>query len=214
MKINFNSFWDILFPKKCLHCRRSGRYLCEDCFSLISINENSFCPFCSRRTKNYGNCSRHQDKNLDYLHFAVFYNQSLLKKVIKHYRKSPFIKELSIPLTRLIVAHFSLIYQPLNLKNTLLIPFPISEEKERFIGFSPSREITKHLAKSLNVSYSDLIKVSPTEDFIINNPETIKNKKIVLVKLIYHFGESSDSIAKKLKERGATTVSVWAVTRF
>jgi len=213
MKINFNSFWDILFPKKCLHCRRSGYYLCEDCFSLISINEKSFCPFCSRRTKNYGNCSRHQDKNLDYLHFATFYNQPLLKKVIKHYRKSPFIKELSVPLTRLIIAHFSLIYQPLNLKNILLIPFPISKKEEKFIGFSPSRKITKHLSKAFTLPFFDLIKISSTENFIINKPKIIKGKKIVLVKTIYHSGQSSNYLAKKLKEYGAEKVSVWAVAR-
>jgi len=213
MKINFSNIWDILFPKKCIYCHRSGQYLCEDCFSLISINKNSFCSLCNRRTKNYQNCFKHQDKNLDFLHFATFYKQPLIKRVIKYYRQSPFIKELSIPLTRLIIAHFYLIYQPVNLKNILLVPFPVSRSQEKFIGYSPHREITHHLATALDLKEKDLINISSPKNFTIKQPHLIKNKRIVLIKLVYQPEESIELLAKTLKDYHAQSVSLWAVAR-
>ena len=96
---------DILFPKFCLICGREKDYLCQDCFSLIEINERQYCPFCSPPKivldgKTCPSCRR--TKSLNGLYSATSYDNYIIKKLIYQFKYS-HVKELAKPLSSLII---------------------------------------------------------------------------------------------------------------
>lgn len=34
-------FWDFIFPKKCLRCKKSGKYFCEECLKTVRKNDQA-----------------------------------------------------------------------------------------------------------------------------------------------------------------------------
>jgi len=100
---------DILFPKFCLNCRKEGSYLCQDCFSIIDILKRQYCPFCypPKSVADGKTCIYcRKRKRLNGLYCAASYNNFIAKKLINQFKYEPYIKELSKPLSSLIIAHF------------------------------------------------------------------------------------------------------------
>lgn len=177
---------DILFPKFCLNCRKEGSYLCQDCFSIIDILKRQYCPFCyppktvaDGKTCIY--CRRR--KRLNGLYCATSYNNFIAKKLINQFKYEPYIKELSKPLSSLIIAHFLNLETPTfkiekailatrdpssdslkKNKDVILIPVPLYKNKLKQRGFNQAEEIAKELSKYLKIPIFNnlLIKIKPT----------------------------------------------------
>jgi len=149
-----NFLLDLLFPKFCISCGKDGSYLCQDCFSLIDILERQYCPFCSRpkividgKTCNF--CSR--SKSLNGLYCAASYNNFIVKKLINQFKYEPYIKELSKPLSSLIVAHLINLNKVENFQDYILAPIPLHKKKLKKRGFNQASEIAKELSKILKI---------------------------------------------------------------
>jgi predicted amidophosphoribosyltransferase len=41
---------DLIFPKKCVVCKKNGSYLCENCFAFLSFDPKSLCLLCNNPT--------------------------------------------------------------------------------------------------------------------------------------------------------------------
>jgi len=160
---------DILFPKFCLSCGKEGSYLCEDCFSIIDILKRQYCPFCypPKAVADAKTCIYcRKRKRLNGLYCATSYNNFIAKKLINQFKYGPYIKELSKPLSSLIIAYF------LNLetlfdakfKNFILIPIPLHKNKLKQRGFNQAEEIAKELSKYLEIPIISnfLIKIKQT----------------------------------------------------
>jgi len=134
---NFKGFiFDLLFPKFCLSCQREGNYLCEDCQSTLGVLNTH---------------QKHQTHSpaggLKDLYFAIDYQQPLIKNLIKLFKYQPFVKELVIPLTSLIITHFQLIEKSTaDFVNFILVPVPLERKKLKWRGFNQAEEIGKELA--------------------------------------------------------------------
>jgi len=226
--------FDILFPAICLNCQREGTWICQDCLSSIEVLEYRYCPFCKERVFEEGTCKKHGKKNLNGLFFAASYKNSLVKKLIKKFKYPPFLKELALSLSSLIITHFILSGNKIIFNNqevSLFIPVPLFSSKKRWRGFNQSEEITKELSKFLKIPYqvNNLIKIKKTQSqielskeererniknsFEIKNPLEIQGKRIFLVDDIFTSGATMEECARVLKKAGIKEVWGIAVAR-
>jgi ComF family protein len=220
---------DILFPKFCINCRKEGSYLCEDCFYLIDIFENCYCPFCqiAKITKNGETCELCKKKyQLDGMLFATSYKSAIIKKMIVDF-KYGFVKDLSVPLSLLIITHLIKLNRLAFFNNFSLIPVPLFKTKLKQRGFNQANEIAKNLSVILKlpIIHSCLKKTKNTRNqadleklerinnlksvFWVNNQKEIKNKNILLVDDVFTTGHTLEECAKVLKLNGAR--KVWGI---
>lgn len=202
--------FDLLFPKFCLNCGREGSYLCPDCFSLIDIGEREY----------------HFSKNLNGLYCPASYNNFIIKKIINQFKYDPFIKELSKPLSSLIVAYL-INLDKINFQDFILVPIPLHKKKLKRRGFNQAEEIAKELSKFLKIPLSNdvLIKTKQTPAqvelkkeereknikgvFFCQKPEIVRERKILLVDDIFTTGSTLEENARLLKEAGAK--EIWGI---
>jgi len=225
-----NFLLDLLFPKFCISCGKDGSYLCQNCFSLIDILERQYCPFCSRpkividgKTCNF--CNR--SKSLNGLYCAASYNNFIVKKLINQFKYEPYIKELSKPLSSLIVTHLINLDKVENFQDYILVPIPLHKKKLKKRGFNQASEIAKELSENLKIPvFNDaLIKTKQTPAqvnlkkeereenikgvFLCQKPELVMGKKILLIDDIFTTGSTMEQCARLLKEAGAKVV--WGI---
>jgi ComF family protein len=204
---------NILFPKFCFGCQKEGEYLCQDCKSILDV-------------LNYHQTFK--TEHLDDLYFALGYKDKLIKKLIQQFKYQPFIKELSLPLSSLIIDHFQLLENPplfcIEKRDFVLIPVPLQKRRLKWRGFNQAEEIAKNLSVFLEIPllFDVLIKEKETlpqvrlsdkerrrnlsGSFFCKNKERVLGKKILLVDDIYTTGSTMKEAAKVLKESGAKEV--------
>ncbi len=215
-----NFLLNLLFPKFCFNCQMEGIYLCEDCRAILNINNH------------------HQvfsGKHLNDLYWAIDYKKPLIKKLIHNFKYEPFVKELSKPLSSLIINHFQLIEKPLPFfgegSEFFLIPVPLYEKRLRWRGFNQAQELAKQLSLFWNIPLLNnyLIKIKKTflqsqlakqerlgnvrNAFLVKNQEKIKNKKILLIDDVFTTGATMEECAWILKKAGAQQVIGLVIAR-
>lgn len=221
---------NLLFPPVCANCQKEGSYLCSDCFFLIEILTNQYCPFCSfpKIVLDGKTCPRcRKNKNLTGLFAAVSYQNFIIKKLISLFKYQPFIKELSKPLSGLIIQHFGLVGQQINFPQAVLTPVPLYKKRLKWRGFNQAEEIAKELALFLGVPLlanvlfrkketRPQIELSGRERkenikgvFLCRAPEKIRGKIVLLVDDVFTTGSTMEECALILKDSGAK--EVWGV---
>jgi ComF family protein len=166
---------DFLFPKYCILCnKKNDNFLCFDCFKTISF-KNPSCPGCGTVSQIGEFCSDCQSKfNLRGVLVAGNFGDKNLNIIIKNY-KYKFIKDLSYPLALYLSTFLenNFIANPI-LKNIsssnililtdfLLIPVPLSKQRERWRDFNHSELLAKIIAKKFSLKLSlDLKKIKNT----------------------------------------------------
>jgi Predicted amidophosphoribosyltransferases len=204
-------FLDFFFPKICLGCKKEGCYLCPDCQETIEV---------------FSSHKKWRGEFLDDLYFATDYKSPLLKKLVRLYKYSPFIKDLSKDLSFLIIKHFKLLEKSPNFKkeNFLILPIPLEKRRLRWRGFNQAEEIAKILAAFFQIPLvlnilerkkATLPQVNLTEKerkeniqdaFFVKKKEKISGKNVLLIDDIFTTGSTLEEAAKVLKEAGAKKV--------
>lgn len=225
---------DLFFPKFCLGCNREGSFLCENCRTILDINQYSYC-LCDKplrlppNSKN-GKCENCQNKKLSGLFCALSYQENqITKKLIYQFKYQPYLKNLAETLASLIAEHLILINKNTNeiWEDSVLIPAPIHKKRFNERGYNQSEELAKELSKILKtpVVLNCLIKIKPTKPqmelkkeereknlekaFIIKNTDLVCGKKIFLVDDVYTTGFTMQECALALRASGAK--SVWGI---
>ncbi len=216
---------DVVFPKKCLNCSQPGKYLCDDCRSLLNIS-----------------ASYETGKDeLDYLFWAAPYRDKIVSAAI-HLCKYRYVRELADDLSDLIIAYFNLLNNPPdspfsslpvavseNSNGFALVSTPLHKKTLKKRGFNQSEEIARYLSEKSGIPLigQALVKTKKTRSqmeldreerfknvvqaFAIN-PQKIKdleNKKIILVDDVYTTGATMRECAKLLKQNRAR--EIWGV---
>ncbi len=158
-----NLILDLLFPKKCVGCKKTGTYFCADCTSNI-LQTDLVCPNCERLAmggQTHPICKRRY--GLDGLWSLGIY-QNPLREAIKQlkYRR---VSELAVVLVDILVEYWAK-YQPFILdqikkdagQGWVIIPVPIHWWRENSRGFNQSSLIGKTLSKKLGLNYCDDLK--------------------------------------------------------
>jgi len=193
-----NLILDILFPKFCFSCKKEGNYLCQDCQSMLDIS---------------GFHRDYRGKYLDDLYFSIDYKNPLIKKLIKSFKQEPFVRELSEPLSFLIISHFQLMDNQPDFENFSLIPVPLENKKLKWRGFNQSEELAKELQKFFNIPLISNCLTREKEGFLAKNREIIGNRNILLVDDVFSTGSTMEECAKVLKETQAKKIIGITVAR-
>ncbi len=154
---------DILFPKKCVGCKKFGAYFCQDCVSNISQTD-LVCPKCGKLAvggATHPICQRHF--GLDGLWSLGIY-QNPLREAIKQVKYGR-VREIASVLVDIMIEYWAK-YQPFVLdqikkdggEGWAVIPVPLHWFRENDRGFNQSNLIGQLLSKKLGLAYSDSLK--------------------------------------------------------
>lgn len=213
---------DILFPKRCVGCRKSGEYVCSDCFANISFDVESICTVCNKASidgKTHPVCMGRY--TLDGAFAAVAY-KGIVRKFIYQLKYRPFLTDLIPELTDLC---FESLIQNENFANVLsqksvFVPIPLSSKRLKKRGYNQAELLAKALGKKFGLEvFSFLKRVKETKPqyglkreerienikgaFEINAKFKIQNAKVaILVDDVLTTGSTMNEAAKVLKKNG------------
>ena len=239
---------ELLFPIKCAACeketaeKRKNKLICTDCLKKLSPSLNFFCPLCEARTADGKLCFScnlivSDAKNnfyLDCLIYPFSYRNFKIQKIIKAF-KYRFIKNLEIPLGRLMTSYLEKIKDKVDLNDLTVIPVPLHQRKFNERGYNQSELIAKKvfeylkLQQNIEIFPNALVKNRMTKDqaeldsekrvsnlrnvFKCAMPELVSGRKILLVDDVYTTGATMAECARVLKEAGAKEVIGLTIAR-
>lgn len=153
LKTTYPHLLDFIFPKYCLGCQTEGLYLCSDCQKSIPLSKSLHCFICGHRSPTGYACQKCRHKissRLTGILVASDWDNLLLRQIIYEY-KYRFIKELSSPLTQIIISYLK-IYQPINFKahEIILIPVPLHPRRLAWRGFNQAELLANAIGQEFN----------------------------------------------------------------
>lgn len=237
------AFLDLLFPIKCVVCEKEtekgkNKLICTDCLKTLSPSLNFYCPLCEARTADAKLCFScnliiGNTENKFYLDRAIYpfsYKDKPIQKIIKAF-KYHFIKDLKIPISRLMTGYLEKIKKQINLDDSILMPVPLHKKKFNQRGYNQSELIVSGIAKYLNAETANdcLSKIKSTKDqaslkenrrlenlkgaFLCVKPWLVSGRKIILIDDVYTTGATMQECARVLKEAGAKEVTGLVIAR-
>jgi len=202
MKI-FKNILAVLFPQKCLGCKKENEILCSDCLLKISRPDTPY---------------------LNGVHIAANYQDLVLKKAL-WMLKYQGVKHLAKPLAEIVKER---IWKKLETENWLVVPVPLSKNKLRHRGYNQAEMIAGELSGNVRADIlfkkfhtKSQVEVKDKEERLANiigsfearNPEKIKGKKIILIDDVLTTGATMSEAKKVLKQAGAKKVVGVVVAR-
>ncbi len=223
---------NLLFPKKCVGCRRIGGYFCSSCIRNIK-QADLVCPKCEKLSvggQTHPVCRR--KFGLDGLWSLGIYNNPL-KEAIKQI-KYRGVRELSESLVDVLVEYWAN-FQPFVLDRIkkdrgvgwIVVPIPLHWFRENSRGFNQSSLIGESFAKKLGLKYMEALKrarftksqvklkgkerhLNIKDAFTLNTQYLIRNTNILLIDDVWTTGSTMRECGYVLKKAGAK--QVWGIT--
>ena len=202
MKI-FNKILALLFPQKCLGCKKENEILCPDCLGKINRPDTPY---------------------LKGVHITANYQDQIVKKAL-WMLKYQGVKQLAKPLAELIKER---VWKKLETENWIIVPIPLSSKKLRYRGYNQAELIARELSGNIRTDIlfkkfhtKSQVEVKDREERLANiigsfearNPEKIKGKKIILIDDVCTTGATMSEAKKVLKLAGAKKVVGVVVAR-
>ena len=157
-----NFLLDLIFPRYCLGCgtemaSKQSVLVCDACFDKIALNSGIQCHICGLRNDK-GTCQKCRQKTpLKGLLAASQYKNPILKEMI-HQFKYQSVESLKKPLAELIIVYITKELLTNKLKNSVLVPIPLTLGRKSVRGFNQSELLAKEIGKFLNCPVINLLK--------------------------------------------------------
>jgi ComF family protein len=224
-------FSDLIFPKKCVVCKKHGSYLCEKCFTFLSFDAKSLCLACNNPTFNnltHPRCRRKY--GIDGCFSALAYNKPM-QKLIFNFKYKPYLTDLKTVLSDLFyesIIQNEQFQSQIKKGEWLMVPIPLSKTKLRKRGYNQAEILAKELSKKFNFPVQSILertretktqvgltnlqrKLNVKDAFKLNlsliaNHSSLKNANIFLVDDVATTGSTLLEAAKVLKKGGADKV--------
>lgn len=224
------SFFDLIFPKFCMGCKKEGLYICADCKSRLQINYYPFCPICKNKIPVNQKCPHHKTA-LKFCLSPFSYDDILIKDLIHNFKYN-FIKSIGPELAEFQIEAIrkSSFYN--QIKNSpqdfILVPVPLHKKRLAWRGFNQSEILSKNISKELGVDiFSELKRIKNTPPqidmadkkqrqeniknaFLCGKSNKLKYKIAILIDDMVTTGSTLEECTKVLKKNGAK--EVWALT--
>ena len=222
---------DLIYPKRCVICKKTGDYLCTNCFSLLSFDTKESCLVCNKPTYNgltHPICSGKY--TIDGCFSAISYNKTA-QKLIYNFKYKPYLKDLSLFLSELFYEsiiqneNLALIMQkPFVNQKWIIVPIPLFSSKFKKRGYNQSEILAKNISKRLKMPTINLLKrtrdtknqyklkredreINIKNAFVVNDSKfAIQNMSIFLIDDIVTTGSTLKEAANVLKRSGAKQV--------
>lgn len=137
---------DLLFPKKCLGCGRSGAYICKKCIGHQGVKAQR-CIACE---KNSIDGFTHFACRKKYMFDGVFsiwaYDAVVRKALIS--LKYKFASGIALELAILCAKHLRQNFTALPIK-AILVPVPLYKKRENWRGFNQAEAVGKLLSEKM-----------------------------------------------------------------
>ncbi len=219
------SLLDILFPRRCVGCGKSGTYFCSDCRATIRLitPSETICPVCERAAMAGITHLRCRAKYAPDGLTVFFHYDGAVRQAIK-LLKYRFVSDVAKEFVELVdvasVRHVS--------TNMILVPIPLHPTRRRYRGFNQSEVLGACVAEKLHIPMvTDILRrtqntfpqaeLANKKDRLHNvagifagAPSGAKGKDILLFDDVFTTGATVRSATKALKRGGAKRV--WVVT--
>lgn len=217
-------FADLLFPKRCVGCKKIGSYLCDNCFSNVELYQQYVCPMCLKRSaigETHPSCIT--TLGIDGIACGVVY-KGAVKKLLYRFKYPPYLSDLASTIGKLFTETVNQqeLFVSLLSSHPIVAEVPLSSEKHRRRGYNQAEILARILAHEFKLSYKTKIleRIKNTNSNLekqkVKNKETfqmnVKNKKIVNSKTVLLVDDLVSSCAtlrecaKVLKQNGAKRV--------
>jgi len=235
-----NFFWKIIFflyPNYCASCgklldEKDKNCFCNECWSKIEIIKGDTCIKCGKPIKTAdGICQECKKVKLFHYHNlkAIGIYDGILKESL-HLYKFKARWRIGYDFADMIIDNINNKYIE---ESDMIIPVPLTKEKEYNRGFSQTLIIAKRIGKYFKVPVFNniLIKIKETvsqsllsrdqrlqnlrESFDINkkNKDMILNKNILLFDDVFTTGATVTECSRVLKDNGAKRINVLTLAR-
>jgi competence protein ComFC len=223
---------DLIFPKRCLGCGKTGGYFCSFCLNRVSLEPERICPVCQKPSiggLTHPGCQSPQ--SIDGL-TSIFAYQGVVKKAITKL-KYKFVSDIARDLVELFLSFcgedrvFSHFCQQ---EKVCLLSIPLHPSRKRWRGFNQAELLGKMIASNLGVKFLPevLKRVKKTKPQVKLNKEErrknirgafelnsnhrslITNHSLILFDDVWTSGETLKEATKVLKRNGAKRV--WGLT--
>ncbi len=214
---------DLVFPPRCVACRRSGAWLCGSCLAQVEPLAPPLCAYCGEPLAAGGRCPRrqHHPRALAGLRSAAWHAGPL--RVAIHQFKYHSLRALAAPLGAILVAAWG--REPLPVD--LLMPVPLHARRVRERGFNQATLLARglSLATGIPLDAHSLARVRHTRPQVgLTAPERLANvegafayrgpelagRAVCLIDDICTTGATLEACATALRAAGAS--AVWACT--
>ena len=231
---------DGIFPRPCISCENDkdgeNHYLCSPCLMDIRRIIKPFCNLCGNPgDMNYdyphqefvcGLC-RHQPYRFHQARSFGYY-ENTLKDLIQHlkYKKQPGVMREIQPL---LSQYFENIQQEYS--EFTVVPVPLSKARLKERGFDQAFLIAREIARTLSLPLlsnsitrirdtpyqAGLDRIKRLENikgaFAVRQPDSIRDKKILLVDDVLTTGSTCNEVTKVLKISKVGCVNVFTLAR-
>lgn len=228
----YMSLLDLIFPKRCIGCKKFGSYICTTCFTFIKFTDVVVCVVCQRPAINgitHPICRTRF--GVDGVFPSLIYD-GVVKKLIYTFKYPPYVSDLRNTMVELF--YEGLIQKEQFYKQqsiaSVFIPVPLHPSKYRYRGYNQAEKLAEGLAKKFDVKVlhalarikntKTQVGLSKTEReenikdaFAIEKEftEEIKNvNQVFLIDDVSTSGATIRECAKVLKKAGVKYV--WGVT--
>jgi competence protein ComFC len=223
---------DLIFPKKCLGCGKTGGYFCPDCLNLVSLEPKRICPVCLEPSfggLTHPGCGTPQ--SLDGL-TSVFAYQGVIKKATTKL-KYQFVSDLAQDLVELFLSFcgedkiFSHLCRQ---KGIILVSIPLHSSRKRWRGFNQAELLGKMIASNLDLKFlPDVLKrvrrtkpqvrlnkkarkenIRGAFELNSNHKSSIINHSLIIFDDVWTSGATLKEATNALKRNGVK--KVWGLT--
>jgi ComF family protein len=160
-KFVFDFIAELIYPKRCVRCHKSGDYICDTCFAGINFLEYQLCAICQKGSIDgltHPKCRT--THGIDGIFSSIAY-KGIVKKLLYQYKYPPYLSDLKGVLGKLL--YEGLIQQEafekfIEGKKVWITAVPLHSKRLRKRGYNQSELLGKELAMLLKIPYvSDLL---------------------------------------------------------
>lgn len=154
---------DLIFPKKCVVCKKDGSYICDNCFSYLSFDTKNTCLVCNKHSIDgytHKNCLK---KNTIDGCFSSLYLNKTAYKLIYSFKNKPYLKDLENVLSDFLYEGliqneaFNKELEKENRKKWIITYVPLHSLIYKKRGYNQAEIIARNLGKRLNIKAVDLL---------------------------------------------------------
>ncbi len=133
---------DLLFPPRCIGCRKMGVWLCPSCLAQVGRVEGPSCERCGRPLHTPGLCRSCRTGGWPLVGLqSPFFFEGVIQRAV-HELKYRGRRVLAEPLGELLAAHLAALPWP----TSAIAPIPLHRERERARGYNQAALLARALS--------------------------------------------------------------------